>query len=99
MQFAFFPCNSCDAALQVLGGTMHEMVWKGEEGDSDDEYSRSTGRSLAGEDDDDDSDSDGSDSDDDSGDEVGTGTAAATLGVACILQVPFARFARLMRRK
>jgi hypothetical protein len=59
--------------LQVLGGTMHEMVWKGEEGDSDDEYSRSTGRSLAGDDDDsDDSDSDDSDSED-SGDEVSDG--------------------------
>jgi hypothetical protein len=27
---------------------MHEMVWKGEEGDSDDEYSRSPGRPGAG---------------------------------------------------
>ena len=48
--------------LQVLPGSMHNMVWKGEEGgDSDDEYSRSTSR--MGDDDDDYS---SGDSDDDS---------------------------------
>ena len=37
---------------QVLPGSMHNMVWKGEEGgDSDDEYSRSTSR-MGDEDDD-----------------------------------------------
>ena len=55
---------------QVLGGSMHLMVWKGEEGgDSDDEYSRSNAsRSMAG--DDDSGDSDGSDDDSDSDGEV-----------------------------
>jgi hypothetical protein len=66
----------------VLGGTMHEMVWKGEEGESDDEYSRSTGRSLAGDDDDDSDDSDSDDSDSDSGEEVGDGCCTVYSAVS-----------------
>jgi hypothetical protein len=62
--------------LQVLKGTMHNMVWRGaEDDDSDDEYSRSNqSRASMDEDyDDDDSDSEDDDDEDDDDEDEDTG--------------------------
>jgi hypothetical protein len=66
----FFGFTALLIFLQVLKGTMHNMVWRGaEDDDSDDEYSRSNQSRASMDEDYDDDDSDSEDDEDDEEDD------------------------------